>query len=388
MQYRTFNKTGEKVSLLGFGSMRLPTLEGGAVDEAEAIRMIRHAIDSGVNYVDTAYMYHDGLSEVIVGRALKDGYRERVFLADKMPPHFLKKPGDVEMIFETQMERLDTDVIDFYLVHNVFEGTMANIRDYKIYDFVARMKEEGRVKHLGFSYHGMTTELFKEVIDSFDWDFCQIQLNYMDAQIQAGVAGLKYAGSKGIPVVIMEPLKGGKITQNIPPQIQSIWDGFSVKRPPAEWALRWVADFPEVLTILSGMSTMEQVEENLRILSEAGAGQVTGEERAVISRVADKYNELIRFGCTACGYCLPECPQKIIIPEIINMLNEVALYDCVASVRDDLTYQKVQPDACIACGACTDICPQHLPVPDIMKECAEKYGTKKTQQGAQQGDEK
>jgi predicted aldo/keto reductase-like oxidoreductase len=326
-------------------------------------------------------MYHDGTSENVVGKALKDGYREKVFLADKLPPFMAKKAEDLGTIFETQLERLSVDVIDFYLVHNIFEATRSYLDRYNVYDFISKLKKEGRVKHLGFSYHGQTTEFFKELIDSFDWDFCQIQLNYMDEKVQAGVAGLKYAGSKGIPVVIMEPLKGGKITQNIPPQVQEIWDSFSVKRTPAEWGLRWVADFPEVLTILSGMGEMGQVEENLRILSEAGAGLVTGEERAVISRVADKYNELIRFGCTACGYCLPKCPEKIAIPEIIGIVNEVALYDCAGAAKVELGFQKVQPSACIACGACTDVCPQHLPIPDIMKECSEKYEIKKVQQG-------
>jgi predicted aldo/keto reductase-like oxidoreductase len=325
-------------------------------------------------------MYHDGTSENVVGKALKDGYREKVFLADKLPPWVVKSGEDMRQVFETQTERLGTG-IDMYLVHSIEEGYMQKIKDLDMLGFMDGLRASGQVRHIGFSYHGRTAELFREVIDSFDWDFCQIQLNYMDARVQAGVAGLKYAGSKGIPVVVMEPLKGGKITQSIPPQVQEIWDAFPVKRTPAEWAMRWVADFPEVLTILSGMSEMEQVEDNLRILSDAGAGQVTEEEKAVISRVADKYNELIRFGCTSCGYCLPECPKRIAIPEIVNMMNEVALYGCAGAVRVEVGLQSVQPSACIACGACTDICPQHLPIPDIVKECSEKYEIKKVQQG-------
>ncbi|MDR1043473.1 MAG: aldo/keto reductase, partial [Clostridiales Family XIII bacterium] len=259
MLYRTFNRTGARVSLLGFGAMRLPTVDG-KVDEAESIRMIRHAIDNGVNYVDTAYMYHDGVSEVIVGKALKDGYREKVFLADKLPVWFAKEASDVPKIFETQLERLDTD-IDMYLVHSIEEGNMKRLKEFNVYDYVRGLRDSGKIKQLGFSYHGKTTEFFKETIDSLDWDFCQIQLNYMDKDIQAGVEGLKYAGEKGVSVVVMEPLKGGKITGRVPDRIQAIWDEAPVKRTPAEWGLRWVADFPEVTTILSGMTTMEQLDE-------------------------------------------------------------------------------------------------------------------------------
>jgi predicted aldo/keto reductase-like oxidoreductase len=373
MKYREFAKTGEKVSLLGFGSMRLPLKRDGSVDEELAISMIRHAIDSGVNYVDTAYMYHGGTSEGIVGRALQDGYREKVFLADKLPPWFAKKAWQMGEIFDTQTRRLGQYVIDFYLLHNVFEATKKYIEEYRIYDFLRGLRREGRVKHLGFSYHGQTVELFKEVLDSFEWDFCQIQLNYMDAGIQAGVEGLRYAGAKGVPVIVMEPLKGGKITANIPPGVQEIWDSFPVKRSPAEWGLRWVADFPEVLTILSGMSEPAQVEENLRILSDAEPYTLTEEEKALIARVADKYNELIRYGCTSCNYCVPACPAHIAIPEVVGIVNEVALYDCGPRAKVDLGFQEVKPSACVSCGRCEEVCPQHLPIPGIMAEAAEKY---------------
>ncbi|MDR2163211.1 MAG: aldo/keto reductase [Clostridiales Family XIII bacterium] len=372
MRYRTFDKTGEQVSLLGFGAMRLPT-DGGEVDEAEAIRMIRHAIDRGVNYVDTAYMYHDGVSEAVVGKALKDGYRERTLLADKLPPWFAKTESDLPDIFETQLRRLDTDVIDMYLVHNIDEGHLQFIKDLNIYGFVKGLRESGRVKHLGFSYHGKTTELFKELLDSFDWDFCQIQLNYMDVDIQAGVAGLKYAGEKGIPVVIMEPLKGGKLTGRVPDRVQALWDGAPVSRTPAEWGLRWVADFPEVLTILSGMTTMEQLDENLRIL-DAEPGALTPEEHGLINEASAAYNELIKYGCTSCGYCLPGCPQKIDMPKIININNEDALYDCFETAKFEMrVFVEPKPSACVSCGNCEDICPQHLPIASIMKESAERY---------------
>jgi predicted aldo/keto reductase-like oxidoreductase len=373
MRYRTFNKTGEQVSLLGFGAMRLP-MAGEKVDEAEAIRMIRRAIDGGVNYVDTAYMYHGGTSEVIVGKALKDGYREKVFLADKLPPWFAKKESELADIFETQIGRLDTDIIDMYLVHSIEDGNIETIRKLNAFKFVEGLRDAGRVKHIGFSYHGNTPGLFEEVLDLLDWDFCQIQLNYMDKDIQAGVAGLKYAGEKGIPVVVMEPLKGGKLTGRVPDEVQALWDGASVKRTPAEWAFRWVAGFPEVLTILSGMTTMEQVEDNLRILSEAEDGALTEAETDIIDKASEAYNRLIKYGCTSCGYCLSECPKKIDIPRVIGLNNDEALYDCFADAQFILrTFVDPKPSACIACKKCEDICPQHLQIADIMKASAERY---------------
>jgi len=373
MEYRKFNKTGENVSLLGFGSMRLPTTKG-KINEAEAIRMIRYAIDNGVNYVDTAYMYHDGKSEGVVGKALKDGYREKVLLADKLPPWLAKNEADMERIFDTQLKRLDVEILDMYLVHSIEDGNIQKVKDTGVLGFMRGLRDAGRVKNVGFSYHGTTKALFKEVIDSFDWDFCQIQLNYMDADFQAGVEGLKYAGSKGIPVVVMEPLKGGKLTGKVPERVQSLWDSAKVQRTPAGWGLRWVADFPEVLTILSGMTEMEQVEENIRLLSGANSEPLTGEELELIEQASTAYNELIKYGCTTCGYCLPECPKKIEIPRIIGMNNEEALYDCLKANKFAMrNFVNPKASACVACGKCEDICPQHLPIPEIMKYSAERY---------------
>jgi predicted aldo/keto reductase-like oxidoreductase len=372
MRYRTFNKTGGQVSLLGFGTMRLPGA-AGKVDEAEAIRMIRHAIDSGVNYMDTAYMYHGGVSEVILGKALKDGYREKVLLADKLPAWYAKTESELPVIFETQLERLGTD-IDMYLVHSIQEDNIDLIRRLNVYDFIRGLRDSGKVKHLGFSYHGKTTEMFREVVDSFDWDFCQIQFNYMDKNIQAGVDGLKYAGEKGVPVVIMEPLRGGKLTERVPDRIQALWDSAPVSRTPAEWAFRWVANFPEVLTVLSGMSAMEQLEENLCIFSDADAGSLTPEELALIDKAADAYNELTKYGCTSCEYCLHECPVKLEIPAIIRLNNDEALYDCFKQSQAEMrNFINPKPSACIACRKCEEICPQHLPIADIMRESAERY---------------
>jgi len=374
MQYRTFNKTGENVSLLGFGTMRLPKTKDGKIDEPEAIKMIRTAIDSGVNYVDTAYMYHDGESEVVTGKALKDGYREKVLLADKMPIWFAKEEADVEKIFNKQFERLDVDCIDMYLLHSISKGAWKAIKKRNCIAFLEKQRAAGKIKHIGFSYHD-DLEFFKEVIDAYPWEFCQIQLNYMDANFQAGVEGLKYAASKGVPVIIMEPLKGGKLTDVLPASIETFWKQADVKRTPAEWALRWVADFPEVLTILSGVSSMEQLEENTRILNDATPNSLTEKEHDIIEQVADEYNKLIKYSCTACRYCMP-CPQKIDIPSAINSYNEWFLYDGNEKIKADFnTFTPVgkRPSNCIDCKACEGHCPQSLPISEIMVKAKEIF---------------
>lgn len=376
MKYRTFLKTGEKISLLGFGTMRLPVKDGdfAKVDEAETIRMIRAAIDRGVNYVDTAYMYHDGMSEVATGKALKDGYREKVLLADKLPLWMAKTPEDMDRIFNDQLKRLDVDCIDMYLVHSVSAPVWKRAVKYNAIDFLEKKQAEGRIKHIGFSFHD-DFEVFEEVLKAYPWDFCQIQLNYMDTNFQAGVKGLKLAGSMGIPVIVMEPLKGGKLTDALPQSIKDIWDQAPVRRTPAEWALRWVADFPEVLTILSGMSTMEQSDENLRILSEADPVSLTETEHKLIQNVADEYHSLIRYSCTGCQYCMP-CPVKINIPDIIGRYNDWFVYEGNEKIMSDFktwVNPKAMPSVCEECGACESHCPQHLPVPEIMKKAKEIF---------------
>lgn len=373
MKYRTFMKTGERISLLGFGTMRLPIVDSdfSNIDEAEAIRMIRSAIDSGVNYVDTAYMYHNGFSEVVTGKALKDGYREKVFLADKMPVWFAKTEQDIEKIFNEQLKRLDVDCIDMYLVHNITGPIWNRVKKFNTLAFLEKKKAEGKIKHIGFSFHD-EYPLFEEVIKAYPWDFCQIQLNFMDADFQAGVKGLKLAGSMNIPVVIMEPLKGGKLTDKLPESIQAYWDQAPVKRTPAEWALRWVADFPEVLTILSGMSTREQVEENIRIMNEADPNSLSEKELEIVAKVSGEYNSLIQYSCTGCKYCMP-CPVNVNIPETIGYYNDWFLFDGNPKISADFNMwisPKARPSLCVECKACEGHCPQQLPISEVMKKAA------------------
>ncbi|MGI6747953.1 MAG: aldo/keto reductase [Anaerovoracaceae bacterium] len=378
MKYRNFPASGKQISLLGFGTMRLPVEDAAKsvnVNEAEAIRIIRSAIDRGVNYVDTAYNYLGGNSEVVLGKALKDGYREKVFVADKMPIWLLKNESDLERLFNEQLKRLDIDYIDMYLIHNVNAISWEKkVLKYNVLDFFQKKKDEGKIKHIGFSFHD-EFDLFQKVIDSFPWDFCQIQLNYMDAEFQAGIKGLKYASSKNISVIIMEPLKGGKLTDILPPSVEAFWAKAPIKRTPAEWALRWVADFPEVLTILSGMSTMEQVDENIRILSEADPNSLTETEHELIKNVADEYNKLIKYSCTACKYCMP-CPVKIDIPTVIGLCNEWYIYHGSPKVKSDFELwipPKSRPSVCTACKSCEKSCPQQLPISDIMKLAKEIF---------------
>lgn len=376
MKYRVFNKTGEDISLLGFGTMRLPVIDCDPkrIDETLSINMIRAAIDKGVNYVDTAYIYHGGNSEVVLGKALQDGYREKVFIADKMPVWLLKSEADLEKIFEEQLQRLQVDCIDFYLIHSISAPSWKRTIKYNVIDFLEKKKAEGKIKHLGFSFHD-ELDLFKEIIDYHPWDFCQIQLNFMDTKFQAGVTGLQYAASKNIPVIIMEPLKGGKLTDVLPGSIQELWDSAPVKRSPAEWAFRWVADFPQVLTILSGMSTMEQAEENLKIFSDLSSNTLTEKEHEIIDMVAAQYNNLIRHSCTSCQYCLP-CPQKIDIPTIISLYNNWYLYEGNEKIKNDFHMWTVPgrgPSICTTCRQCEGNCPQHLPISDIMKAAEEIF---------------
>jgi len=374
MQYRTFKKTGEKISLLGFGAMRFPQKSDGSVDEKESIDMIRAAIQGGVNYVDTAYMYHGGVSEAIVGKALKGGYRDKVFLADKLPLWSAGDEAGQQKIFDEQLSRLDVDMIDMYLLHSLSGPIWKLAKKFNSLGFLERKKAEGRIKHIGFSFHD-NISIFKEIIDAYPWDFCQIQLNYMDTEWQAGVEGLKYAAEKGIPVIVMEPLKGGLLTDGLPERVKKILDEADVKRSLAEWALRWVANFPEVLTILSGMSNMAQLEENIKILSAARPGGMPKEELDLIERVADTYNALIQYPCTSCGYCLP-CKKKIYIPDMMNYYNELFVFGqrqkTKASYRGNVPEGRGAKD-CIDCKECEERCPQRLDISGMMKKASEIF---------------
>jgi len=376
MNYRTNPRTGLKHSLLGFGAMRLPAPadDPSGIDEGESIRMMRYAVDHGVNYIDTAYTYFEGGSEETVAKALKDGYGDKVMVATKLPTMRLKEAKEHQMFLDTSRKRLDRDYIDFYLLHGMKERYWPTVQKLDSAAFLVKKKAEGVVKNIGFAYHGETFALFKEILDYAPWDFVQLQFNYMDEHFQAGIEGLRYAASKGVAVIIMEPLKGGKLTTNIPPSILRYMDSFDVKRTPADWGLRWVASHPEVTTILSGMSTIEQVTENIEILSDADAGCLSEKELSIIAQIAEEYEKLIPYACTSCGYCRRDCPRQIEIPLIIGMRNEASMFDCHQKIRYEISHMiRKPPSFCIDCKKCEEVCPQHLRVSEIMKECKEMY---------------
>ncbi len=371
MKYRKFGKLDWAVSALGFGVMRLPIIgkDASKIDEKQAIEMIRYAIDNGVNYIDTAYVYHRGNSEVVLGKALKDGYRERVKIATKMPVRLVEKQEHLEEYFNTHLERLQTNHIDFYLLHGMRETTWSKVKEFDVLNWAEGKLEEGKIKHLGFSFHD-SLQLFKEVVDAHDWTFCQIQLNYMDTEYQAGLEGLRYAAEKGLAVVVMEPIKGGKLAVTPPKEVLEIWEKAAIKRTPAEWALQWAWNLPEVSVVLSGMSEMRHVEENVVYADRSGPGGLKEHELALYGEVKDAYNRLGFVGCTACQYCMP-CPSGVEIPAILGHYNEYHMSGGSDEIKTKY-WQNIDPENhasnCIACGVCEEKCPQQLPIRKFMNE--------------------
>jgi uncharacterized protein len=373
MLYRTVPKTGDRLSILGFGCMRLPSTRGGGVDESRAIRQIRHAIDSGVNYLDTAPIYHFGRSQQVLAKALADGYREKVRIATKLPHWEVFERADMDRILDGQLAIFRTDHIDYYLLHSLAGKSFRIMRDLGVLEFLDAAKKDGRIINAGFSFHGNVAE-FKEIVDAYDWQFCQIQYNYLDEQNQAGTEGLQYAASKGLAVIIMEPLRGGNLAGRVPESVQKIWEGAPVKRSPAEWGLRWVWDHKEVTVVLSGMNDEAHIDENLRVAGEALRGSLTPEERGLIGRVRDEYRRLMRVGCTGCGYCMP-CPAGVDIPGCFASYNAHALFPRDPAGRfqyiarhGGLMGEKSCAGLCRQCGKCAKACPQALPIPSLMKD--------------------
>ncbi len=371
MQYRTFGKLDWKPSALGFGAMRLPVIDNdpAKIDEPEATRMIRYAIDHGVNYIDTAYPYHGGQGELFVGRVLQDGYREKVKLATKLPSWSIKRSEDFDRYFSEQLEHLQTNHIDFYLLHALNKKDWANLRALRVLEWAERVMAAGHIHHLGFSFHD-TFEVFKEIIDAYDnWALCQIQYNYMDTNYQAGECGLKHAADKGLAVVIMEPLRGGQLAKNPPEPVMRLWKIATQQRTPAEWGLQWVWNQPEVSLVLSGMSTMQHVAENLASADRSGVGILTEDELALFDRVRDAYRTLTPIPCTTCKYCMP-CPNGVNIPRILEIYNDAIMYHDKQIAR--IAYQWVEKEQranlCIECRECVDRCPQDIPITEWLKK--------------------
>jgi len=356
--YRKNMKNGDELSILGFGCMRFPR------KFADIQEQIVYAIENGVNYFDTAYIYPG--SEENLGAVLAQGYRDRVKIATKMPPYLIRKTVDFDKIFNNQLRRLQTDHIDYYYMHMLTEVSVwERLTALGVLDWIAEKKRTGAIGQVGFSYHGGREE-FVKLADAYDWDICLMQYNYLDEHNQAGKSGLEYIAAKGIPVAIMEPLRGGKLVTRLPKEVYRVWDNASVQRSPAEWALRWIWNHPEVTVVLSGMNSMAMLEENIRVASEAEANSLSGPDLALFEDVRQVLNETIVVPCTACGYCLP-CPQGVDIPTCFACYNNTRVegkwparkgYLMQTSFKNATTNASL----CTRCGRCEQHCPQNIAI--------------------------
>lgn len=361
MKYRINPKNNDQLSVLGFGCMRFNK------DEAEVERQIIHAIESGVNYFDTAYIYPG--SEVTLGKVLAKGYREKVKIATKLPPYLVKKYEDFDKLFNAELQRLQTTYIDYYLMHMLTDvKTWHRLVDLGVLKWIEEKKANGQIINIGFSYHGGKDEFIK-IVDIYDWEFCMIQYNYLDENNQAGKSGLKYAASKGLPVMIMEPLRGGKLVSHLPKSVYDTFAKSSHKRSPAEWAFRWIWNHPEVTLLLSGMNSMEMLEENIRVASDAEADAFGDEEFEIFKKVRKILDETIKIPCTACNYCMP-CPFGVDIPTCFSCYNDREIEGKMAAkykyiMQTSLKTQSTNASLCTQCGKCESHCPQKI---EIRKE--------------------
>jgi len=358
MNYRTNPQNGDKLSTLGFGCMRF------LKDEKEVEKQIIYAIENGVNYFDTAYIYPN--SEAVLGRVLSQGYRKRVKIATKLPPYLVKKYEDLDKIFHKELNRLQTDFIDYYFIHMLTDVNIWNrLVNLGILKWVEEKKQKGQIKNIGFSYHGGKEEFIK-LVDAYNWEFCMIQYNFPDEHNQAGKSGLQYAASKELPIMIMEPLRGGKLVNNLPQEVYDIWKDAYVKRSPAEWAFRWIWNHPEVTVVLSGMNSMEMIEENIRVASDAKANSFTEDDFALFQSVRDIFREKIKVPCTGCNYCMP-CPSGVDIPTCFSCYNDIKVEGKFGAIKKYMMQTSMRPEAhnaslCLNCGKCERHCPQNIAI--------------------------
>ena len=362
MKYRTMGKLGIHASAFGLGCMRFNGVASGdsVIDEQKAVSLIRRAIDGGVTYIDTAYVYLDKTSEIVLGKALLDGYRDKVTIATKMPMEAVKDRASMEALLAEELRKLQTDHIDFYLMHGINKEKWEYFKSIGAPAFFEDMKREGKIRWKCFSFHGPYDE-FEYILNDWDWDMCQIQYNFMDIHNQAGTKGLELAGSKGIPVVIMEGLLGGRLA-NAPDNVQALYDAFPVKRSAVEWAFRWLCNHPDASVVLSGCNEAGQIDENLRIFDTVEPGIMSEEELKLMDDVREAYLSRTKIGCTGCRYCMP-CPNNVNIPGVFSAWNNWSLYN--TDPKTDWMFNMIRnnnsgADNCVGCGACEAACPQHL----------------------------
>jgi len=366
MNYRS-DKYGNQISILGFGCMRFRQ-KMGKIDMTEAEAEIMAAYQAGVNYYDTAYVYPG--SEAAIGEIFeKNGIREQVYIATKLPHYLIKSKDSIEKLFQEELRRLRTDYVDYYLMHMLTDiDTWNRLKSLGIEEWLEDKKKNGIIKQIGFSYHG-NSEMFCRLVDAYDWDFCQIQYNYMDEHSQAGRKGLYYAHEKGLPVIIMEPLRGGKLVNRLPEEVHRIFEKYPIKHTPAQWAFRWLWNQPEVTCVLSGMNSMEMVEDNVTTASTVEIGELGDSEEEMLKDVVRAINAKMKVGCTGCGYCMP-CPKNVDIPGTFSAYNRRyteskfgGLFDYVMCTA--LRKTSTAASNCIGCGKCEKHCPQHI---EIRKE--------------------
>ena len=390
MLYRKMGKTNVDVSVLGFGAMRLPMIGAKGemdsfnpnipIDEEEATRIVEHAVANGVNYFDTAYVYHAGKSEVFLGKALQK-HRSKVHIATKLPTWNVEKKEDFDRFFNEQLEKLQTDYIDFYLIHGLGKPTWDKMRDLGVLEFLDRLRADGRIRHAGFSFHD-DIKTFKEIIDAYDWGMCMVQYNYYDQVYQAGKDGIAYAASKGLGVVVMEPLRGGKLVGKIPEKVQALWDRAKNKRSPVEWALRWVWNHADVSTVLSGTSTLAQTVENVKLAENGLPDTLNQEELALIDEARMAYRTMLKVDCTGCGYCMP-CPSDVNIPQNFATYNDTYMFDNTLGISRVLYNTMFPPNqrasACTECHDCEELCPQKIEIPKFLKDVHKRLANEETQ---------
>jgi uncharacterized protein len=379
MLYRRLSKTDIDLSVLGFGCMRLPTIDHKPekINYPLAADLLHYAIDHGVNFIDTAYFYHAavfgqrGESEPFVGEALSGGWRGKVHLATKMPLFQLRQKEQMETYFKEQLGRLRTDYLDFYLLHGLNGEMWDKMRELGVREFLEKKKDEGKIRYPAFSFHGKAED-FIRICDEYDWTYAQIQYNYMDIDFQAGYAGLKYARDKGIGIVVMEPLKGGKLANKLPSEMMSVFGASTIRRSPAEWALRYVWNEAGVSSLLSGMNSMEQVTENIRVADEGFPNSMGREEMAIFDSLRSAMGTRIKADCTECRYCMP-CASGVDIPEVLAALNNAAIWSDSNSWLTGYVRIEGKAGKCTECRECEEVCPQALPISALMKEAVSLF---------------
>lgn len=380
MKYRSCDKLNLQFSALGMGGGRFPLVDNvyTSIDEKAAINVIRHAVDRGVNIIDTAQFYNGGMSEIVIGKALRDGYRQKMMIVTKLPCFLVNETSDFNRFLNQQLERLQTDYIDFYLLQALTKDIWVKMRDLGIPELMEKAVQDGRVRHLGFSFHD-DAETFEKIVDDWDrWTLCMIQYNYMDRDFQAGIRGLKYAASRGLAVTIMEPLRGGHLANTPPDAVAKVWAEAKATRSPADWGLQWLWNHPEITAVFSGMSSIQEVDENLASVDRSGPGTLSESELLLVDRARDAFKSVSPIQCTSCRYCIP-CPHGVNIPGAFQLYNDGFIYEDHRRARMYYRQQPVEQQACSCteCGECLERCTQQLPIPEWLQKVHAWLGPRK-----------